>query len=123
MKKNILGGVAVLAIAVAAAFTMTFNTYQGFMGELLLSEIEALAQSEVAVDCDGAPGKCTTGGRGASSCSLTYKIEAGGGSFSVGESVTANVSVFPGYFACCWATYKMGLVSGVFAKSYSDSCK
>jgi len=47
MKKKILGGLAVLAIAAIAAWNVNFSSKtEGMMSDVMLANIQALAQSE-----------------------------------------------------------------------------
>jgi hypothetical protein len=46
MKKKILGGIAILAIAAVAAFNVNLNTQESNMSPLALANVEALAGSE-----------------------------------------------------------------------------
>lgn len=48
MKKKILGGIAVLAIAVVAAFNVSINTQDSGMSLISLENVEALASGEAS---------------------------------------------------------------------------
>jgi hypothetical protein len=52
MKKKILGGIAILAIAAVAAFNVGFNSQSDDLSDVLLANVEALADGEVLI---GAP--------------------------------------------------------------------
>jgi hypothetical protein len=46
MKKKILGGIAVLAVAAVAAVNVNFNSQKSGLSDVLLSNVEALANDE-----------------------------------------------------------------------------
>jgi len=52
MKKKIFGGIAVLAIVTVAAWNMNFGSKMNGMPDVMLSNVEALAQESVTnYDC------------------------------------------------------------------------
>ncbi len=83
MKKKILGGIAVLAIAAIAAFNVNMNTQSSNLSDISLANVEALAQYEIGsgylsltLDCYnwqgvviGSHTSCYSGG--SSSCTST----------------------------------------------------
>jgi hypothetical protein len=46
MKKKILGGIAVMAIAAVTAFNVNFTTQDNNLSDISLANVEALAQNE-----------------------------------------------------------------------------
>ena len=44
MKKKILGGLALLAIAAVAAWNVNFNSHKNLISDVALTNVEALAQ-------------------------------------------------------------------------------
>ena len=66
MKKKILSGFAILAIAVGAAFNMNIDSNEG-LSDVSLANVEALAITET-----GCPNGCTNGGGGCY-CFAEYK--------------------------------------------------
>jgi hypothetical protein len=52
MKKKILGGIAILAIAAVAAFNVGFNSQSDGLSDVYLANVEALAQESGSTkDC------------------------------------------------------------------------
>lgn len=69
--------------------------------DISLNEIEILSSNESGLDCSSCN---VSGGKGAASCACT------GGSITVGGvgggGASCDVSVFPGYYACCYKDAK-----------------
>lgn len=61
----------------------------------------------------GCPGRCSGGGCGASSCTITAATIPGTGGGGASKSVTASA----GYFACCYSD-----VVTIYARTYPNSC-
>jgi len=58
MKKKLFGGLAVLAVAVAAAWNVNFSSQANEMSEVALKNVEALASKDIVVAafyCSGTP--------------------------------------------------------------------
>lgn len=94
MKKMFFGLVCIGLIGVNV-----FSTYVGnldnslnFFDDLLLSNLETLAQSE-----SGSNPKCYNGGPGSNACSIDGGIDIMGQGISASCSVQCNT----GYYACC----------------------
>ena len=51
MKKKILGGIAVVAIAITMALNVNFSAKNNNLSDLTLANVEALAQIEIIGDC------------------------------------------------------------------------
>jgi len=77
MKKKILGGVAVMAVAAVAALNLNFSNNQHNLSELSLSNVEALASGEsggvinCGNTCNGAKCGTFTDNNG-NSCTVYY---------------------------------------------------
>lgn len=104
IKKTIIGVViCAFAALVSLNVKMSFQDNNN-LSDILLANVEALAQGE------GATPKCDAGGRGSSSCSISQEYPGG---LSSSKSVTCN----PGYFACCtkdgWGNLAAFCVMGV----------
>lgn len=64
-------------------------------------------------DGSGCPSRCSGGGCGSTSCTITAPTIPGVGGGGASKSVTAG----SGYFACCYST---GVT--LYAKAYPNSC-
>jgi hypothetical protein len=51
MKKKILGGIAILAIAAVAVFNVNFNSQSNDLSDVSLANVEALAQESAEQIC------------------------------------------------------------------------
>jgi len=85
MKKKIFGGIAVLVIAVVAAWNVNVSSRTNGMSNVMLANVEALG------------GECIAGGTGSSGCS----IEGGLDILGNGGSIKCSVDCTGGYYACC----------------------
>jgi len=56
MKKTIIGGIAVMAIAIAVTLSVNFNTENNDLSNTLLANVEALAAYKISGD--GYKGNC-----------------------------------------------------------------
>lgn len=124
MKKVIIiAFISSFAIFSSIAIYATYVVKQDVsLTDLYMGNIESLTSDESADDCDGAPGKCLAGGCGASSCSLSRQIQIGILGCTVGQTVSATVEADPGYFACCYVIWHLGLVADVRANPYKNAC-
>ena len=57
MKKKILGGFAVLAVAVAVAFNVNMNSEKNELSDLALANVEALAEEDASKEGKYSPTK------------------------------------------------------------------
>ena len=70
MKKKLLSSLAVLAVAAVAAWNVNFNSQTDLMSDVVLENVEALAQENNS-EC---PNGCFENGRGCY-CYVYYKDE------------------------------------------------
>lgn len=96
-----------MALLLVGATFSSYKAYQAYttsQSDLLMQNIEALANDEAGADSNGILERCLSGGKGAIACShhgsIGVEVVGTGGSVEVNCSITCD----KGYYACCKAS-------------------